>query len=115
MPIPARAATSATAQLIPAAPRSWSPRSRPRSTSSRHASISSFSWNGSPTCTFGRLAWSPSSKLAEASTLAPPIPSRPVLAPISTARSPGCSAEPLRRRSAGMNPTVRALTSGLPA
>ena len=115
MPIPALAATSATAQLIPAAPRSWSPRSSLRSPSSRQASISSFSWNGSPTCTLGRLASSPSSKLAEASTLAPPIPSRPVLAPISTARSPGCSARPLSSRSTGMNPMVRALTSGLPA
>ena len=67
------------------------PARRPRaraSSSSRHASISRFSSNGSPTCTDGRFASPPSSKPADASTLAPPMPSRPVDEPSSTARLP---------------------------
>jgi hypothetical protein len=50
------------------------------STSSRHASISRFSVNGSPTCTVGRFASIVSSNSALA-IVAPPTPSRPVLAP----------------------------------
>ena len=81
-----------------APPSRWSrTRGRPRpgpgcpttsrsSSSSRHASISRFSSKGSPTCTLGRLASSaglgPSrSKPADASTLTPPMPSRPVVEP----------------------------------
>ena len=45
------------------------------------ASINSFSANGSPICTEGRDAAEPSSSVAEASTLTPPMPSRPVVAP----------------------------------
>ena len=51
--------------------------------------MSRFSSNGSPTCTDGRLASAPSSNPADASTLAPPMPSRPVDDPSSTARLPG--------------------------
>ena len=67
------------------------PTTRPASRISRHASISRFSSNGSPTCTLGRLSSSsPSSpKPADARTLAPPMPSRPVDEPNSTARLPG--------------------------
>ena len=56
--------------------------------SSSVASISSFSANGSPTWTDGRLdgSWSP--KVADASTDAPPMPSRPVAEPYSTTRLP---------------------------
>ena len=48
--------------------------------SSRHASISSFSVKGSPTCTVGRFSSLSSSKLADA-IVAPWMPSRPVLEP----------------------------------
>ena len=115
MPVPARSAVSETAQVRPAAPRSCSPSTRPRSTSSRLASIRSFSANGSPTCTLGRLEGSSSPNVALARTEAPPIPSRPVVEPNSTARLPG----PGRRRPGQVallkSPTAITLTSGLPA
>ena len=64
--------------------------------------MSRFSSNGSPTCTDGRFASEPSSNPADASTLAPPMPSRPVDEPSSTARLPAPSAcgehEPLVRQ-----------------
>ena len=50
--------------------------------------MSSFSMNGSPTCTAGRLVGPPSSKVSEARIEAPPMPSPPVLAPKSTTRLP---------------------------
>ena len=43
--------------------------------------MSSFSMNGSPTWTLGRFAGVLSSKVSEASTLTPPMPSAPVDAP----------------------------------
>ena len=43
--------------------------------------MSTFSANGSPTWTAGRLVGPPSSKVSEASTETPPMPSPPVLAP----------------------------------
>ena len=49
--------------------------------SSSVASISSFSANGSPTWTDGRLDGSSSVNVALARTDAPPIPSRPVARP----------------------------------
>ncbi len=80
-----------------------------------------FSSKGSPTCTLGRLVSSafpsvvPSwpAKPAEASTLTPPMPSRPVLLPSSTARFPGPDAEPRTSRSTGRAPMHRTLTNGL--
>ena len=62
------------------------PATIPAANSSRVHSISSFSMNGSPTWTLGRLAgpelpsadWS---KVSLARTLTPPMPSPPVLAP----------------------------------
>ena len=54
-PVPA-AASSVVAHATPAAPRSWMPATRPAAKSSRQHSISSFSVNGSPTWTLGRLA-----------------------------------------------------------
>ena len=88
----------------PAAPRSWSDASVPRSSSSRQHSSSFFSSNGSPICTEGRLEASSSSSSAEASTDAPPMPSRPVRAPISTSRLPtpgrGAADQPLLARDA---------------
>ena len=92
----------------PAAPRSWSDSSRPRSRSSRQHSSSFFSSNGSPIWTLGRLASSsPSSALA--STEAPPMPSRPVSAPRRTTRLPTPAAALLVRRSRGATPRHMAL------
>jgi len=77
--------------------------------------MSSFSANGSPTCTLGRLAALPSPNVAEASTDAPPIPSRPVVEPNSTARLPGPGAAARVRRSSRSTPTAMTLTSGFSA
>ena len=63
--------------------------------------MSFFSSNGSPTCTDGRLASEPSTNPADASTLAPPMPSRPVDEPSSTARLPTPSARASTSRSFG--------------
>lgn len=82
--------------------------------SSRHASISSFSVNGSPTCTDGRRCSLPSVKVALASTDTPPMPSRPVLAPISTTTLPGPTAALFCNRLTGSTPRQSALTRGLP-
>ena len=80
MPAPSRA-ISARDDASPAAPQSCSDSTSPRSTSSRLTSISFLPVNGSPICTVGRLSASSSPSSALASTLAPPIPSRPVVAP----------------------------------
>ena len=117
MPTPPRPAVSLVAQASPAPPRSWMPTTSPESSSSRQASISRFSSKGSPTCTLGRLVWSatpPSSppNPADARTLTPPMPSRPVLEPSSTARFPGPDAMPRTRRSAGNAPMHSTFTSG---
>ena len=80
-------AISADDEVRPAAPRSCSATSSPRSSSSSEHSSSFFSSNGSPICTDGRLS-SDSSSSALASTDAPPIPSRPVRAPNSTTTLP---------------------------
>ena len=114
MPAPALAAVSDAAHDSPAAPRSCTPTASLASSSSRHASMSRFSSNGSPTCTDGRLASSPSSNDCEASTLAPPMPSRPVAEPSSTARLPGPSARASTSRSFGRMPRQNTFTSGLP-
>jgi hypothetical protein len=53
-PTPPRAAISAEELVSPAAPMSWSATITPELISSRLASSSSFSVNGSPTCTWGR-------------------------------------------------------------
>ena len=79
-------ASSDVAQDRPAPPRSWMPVTMPAANSSRVHSMSSFSMNGSPTCTLGRFAGPPSpdsdiSNVSLASTLTPPIPSPPVRAP----------------------------------
>jgi hypothetical protein len=75
-----------------------------RSYSSRHASISSFSRNGSPTCTLGRRVSLSSANVALASTDTPPMPSRPVLAPMQhhhVARAGGrLVLQPVRRQHA---------------
>ena len=57
------------------------PATRPAAKISRVHSMSSFSMNGSPTCTLGRLAGPSASKVSLASTETPPMPSPPVRAP----------------------------------
>ncbi len=79
-PAPSRA-ISASADASPAAPQSWSDSTSPCSTSSTETSISFLPVNGSPICTDGRFSVAPSPSSWLASTLAPPIPSRPVVAP----------------------------------
>jgi hypothetical protein len=81
MPVPAWLAISKEEQVRPAAPMSWMPTMASVAISSRQASIRHFSVKGSPTCTVGRFASLSSSNSAEASRLAPWIPSRPVLLP----------------------------------
>src|SRR6266702_3755756 len=65
------------------------PTTSPAAYSSRQHSTSSFSMNGSPTWTLGRLLFPPAAKDALASTDAPPMPSGPVLAPNRTTWLPG--------------------------
>ena len=81
MPIPPRSAVSEVAHVMPAAPRSWTLSTIPPWISSSVASMRSFSANGSPTWTDGRLDGSSWVNVADARTLAPPIPSRPVVEP----------------------------------
>src|SRR5208282_5158671 len=54
MPVPARAAVSQVEQVKPAAPMSCMPATAPVASNSRHASHTSFSMKGSPTCTAPR-------------------------------------------------------------
>ena len=70
--------------------------------------------NGSPTWTLGRLEGLPSSKVAEASTEAPPMPSPPVRAPNSTTWLPGPSARASLISLFLSTPMDSAFTSGLP-
>ena len=116
MPAPPREAVSLVAQVMPAPPRSWIPLTSPSSRSSRHASKSLFSSNGSPTCTLGRLSASLefSSKPVEARTLTPPIPSLPVADPNRIARFPTPLAFPSTSRSVGSTPIASTFTNGLP-
>ena len=79
-PSPAEA-SSEVAQDSPAPPRSWMPTTSSSAKISSVHSMSSFSWNGSPTWTLGRLAGPVDSKVSLASTDTPPMPSPPVLAP----------------------------------
>ena len=76
--------------------------------------MSTFSANGSPTCTAGRLVGPPSENVSEARMDAPPMPSPPVRAPNSTTWLPAPEALASFRSSWRSTPTARALTSGLP-
>jgi len=82
--------------------------------SSRQHSISTFSANGSPTCTAGRLLGPVDSNVSEARTDTPPMPSPPVLAPNRITRLPAPVALARWMSSCLIDPTHRALTSGLP-
>ncbi len=79
-PTPPAEAISTDEQVSPAAPMSWMATMASPAISSRQASSSSFSVNGSPTCTVGRFASESSENSAEA-MVAPWMPSRPVLEP----------------------------------
>ena len=78
-PIPSRA-ISASDEASPAAPQSCRETTSPCSTSSSETSISALPRNGSPIWTDGRFSSEPS-RSCDASTDAPPMPSRPVSAP----------------------------------
>ncbi len=80
MPRPPLPAISTDDEVRPAAPMSWIATIASVAISSRQASSSSFSVNGSPTCTVGRFA-SVSSVNSVDAMVAPWMPSRPVLAP----------------------------------
>ena len=71
---------STAEQVSPAAPMSWIAITQSFAMISRQASSSSFSENGSPTCTVGRFDSESSPNSADA-MLAPWMPSRPVLEP----------------------------------
>ena len=103
------AAISDDEEVRPAAPRSCSATSSPRSSSSSEHSSSFFSVNGSPIWTVGRLS-SESSSSALARTDAPPIPSRPVLAPNSTTMFPMPAAALRISLSVSIRPSAIALT-----
>ena len=77
LPLPA----ISTEELVrPAAPMSWMATMASVAISSRQASISSFSVNGSPTWTVGRFSSESAANSAEA-MVAPWMPSRPVFEP----------------------------------
>jgi hypothetical protein len=80
IPAPPRDPISQVEHVSPAAPMSWTPMSASVCISSRQASSSSFSMNGSPTCTAGRFSADVSSNSADA-IVAPWIPSLPVFDP----------------------------------
>ena len=80
MPTPPLDAISTLEEVRPAAPMSWMATIASEAISSRQASISSFSVNGSPTWTVGRFSSLSSEKSAEA-MVAPWMPSRPVFEP----------------------------------
>ncbi len=80
-PLPARPAISKDDEVSPAAPMSWIPTTASVSKSSRHASMRSFSVNGSPTCTVGRFWFASSAANSSEAIVAPWMPSRPVFEP----------------------------------
>ena len=91
IPTPPRAAISNDDEVRPAAPMSWIATISSVCISSRQASSSSFSVNGSPTCTVGRGASAASENSADA-MVAPWMPSRPVLDPTQSTGLPGPAA-----------------------
>jgi hypothetical protein len=112
-PFPPRPAISTDELVRPAAPMSWMPTTASVWNSSRQASSSSFSMNGSPTCTVGRFSSVEASNSAEA-MVAPWMPSRPVFAPTYITGFPTPAAVPRKILSAGRMPSVNAFTRQLP-
>ncbi len=80
MPTPPFSLISDEEHEMPAAPMSCIPTTAPVRMASRVASKRSFSVNGSPTWTLGRLA-SESSEISTEAKVAPWMPSRPVAEP----------------------------------
>ena len=80
IPTPPREHISNVEEVRPAAPMSWIATTASPWSTSRTPSRTSFSTNGSPTCTVGRRFAFSSSKTSEAID-APWIPSRPVFDP----------------------------------
>jgi hypothetical protein len=77
--------------------------------------MSTFSVNGSPTCTDGSFLRPVSApNVSDASTDTPPMPSRPVRAPNRMILLPVPDAKARCRSSVRIAPTHSALTSGLP-
>jgi hypothetical protein len=75
--------------------------------------MTSFSAKGSPICTLGRLSAASSSSVRLASTDTPPMPSRPVAAPMSTMSAPACTSRAeVTNRSARVRPTHITFTHG---
>ena len=111
-PAPPRPAASTAELVSPAAPRSCIPTTASVFSSSRHASISSFSRNGFPTCTTPRVDASGSSTEAN---VAPCTPSRPVSAPTRISGLPVPVAVALVSRPCGRIPTHIAFTNGFPS
>ena len=74
--------------------------------------MSTFSANGSPTCTAGRFVGPPSANVSDARIDAPPMPSPPVRAPKSTTLLPAPFAFARCRSSCRSTPTASAFTSG---
>ncbi|CKT37675.1 Uncharacterised protein [Mycobacterium tuberculosis] len=78
--------------------------------------MSTFSMNGSPTCTEGSFLRDPSaSKVSDASTDTPPIPSSPVRAPNRMILLPAPEANAKCSPPCRNTPTHNAFTKGLPA
>ncbi len=113
-PTSPRAAISAELDVSPAAPMSWIATMCPLLINSRLASSSSFSVNGSPTCTRGRFASLDAERSSEAND-APWMPSRPVRAPTAITGFPTPSAFARMRSLSCSSPTHIALTSGFPS
>lgn len=80
--------------------------------------MSTFSANGSPTCTLGNFLRpvpdSSPEKVSEASTETPPMPSSPVRAPKRMILLPCPEANARCRSSTRITPAHSAFTSGLP-
>ena len=113
-PTPPRAAISADEDVSPAAPMSWIATMCPEAISSRLASSSSFSVNGSPTWTCGRRRSLSCVSSSDAND-APWMPSRPVRAPTTSSTLPTPRAAAVIKSASRSRPTHIALTSGLPA
>ena len=114
IPTPPFSLISHDEHVMPAAPMSCIPTTAPVRMASRVASRSSFSVNGSPTCTLGRIASESSDSSTEAN-VAPWMPSRPVELPTMNTGLPTPSAVALTVSPTLTMPTDMALTSGLPS
>ena len=109
IPTPPREHISNVEDVNPAAPMSWMATTASPWRTSRTASRTSFSANGSPTWTVGRRWDFASSKTSDAID-APWIPSRPVFEPAYRTGFPGPAAFARKMRSWRTSPTAIAFT-----